>query len=434
MKFWNKSYADPIRGLSLERLAQQIDSYNTGHIGEFALTAEAMEQRDDLLRNVILKRKKAVARHPWEVLAADDSPEAHAHKQALDYFYNNLRCTHVLKQDLQGGFNLLVHQMMDAIAKGWAVHEITWKPTVARPSPAAGSAGAPSPVANAGHPLPHSAEGTDPQSAIRNLQSSMPLGLSAELRFIPLWYFENTAGRLRLLSRPFAFRGEPLEPREWLVTTADALMPACARAFLFKHFPLQAWLDYCQKYGTPGLRGVTGAARNTADWTAMEQTLDTFMEELAVVTNSAENIELIDLKGHGQAPFADLVERMDRAMASLWRGADLSTISRDRGYGASLQEAEARLIEADDAEMISGTLNQTLDRWVIQYHFGKAAVPRAYMKILVAPKECTPNDLAIDEFLVRHGARLSLAKTLERYGRAPARGGEPALEILNSKF
>jgi hypothetical protein len=52
------------------------------------------------------------------------------------------------------------------------------------------------------------------------------------------------------------------------------------------------------------------------------------------------------------------------------------------------------------------------------------------LKILVSPQECTPHDLAIDQFLVQHGARLSLSETLERYGRVQAKPDEPALEAI----
>jgi hypothetical protein len=114
---------------------------------------------------------------------------------------------------------------------------------------------------------------------------------------------------------------------------------------------------------------------------------------------------------------------MDRVMASIWRGADLSTISRDRGYGASLQEEEARILETQDARMISETLNQTLDRWVLKYLFGEAVVPKAYFHISLPEKENTAQDLAIDQFLIEHGVQLDTVKTLERYGRTAAEPG-----------
>jgi hypothetical protein len=408
MKLWKREIGDPIRGLTLDRLASQLEAYNRGLLAQFAISAEAMEQRDDVLKNVISKRKKAVTRHGWEILTIDDSPEAEKHRHALETFYNNLTVTNALREDERGGLPLLIYQMMDAVGKGFAIHEITWRPL----------------------------RDAQFQSAFRNPKSAMNLRalrgendryLTAELRSVPLWFFENTTGKLRFLPNNSAQTGIPLKPREWLITTGEALMIACSRSFLFKHQPLQAWLDYCQKYGAPGLRAVTTAARGTPEFDAMQTTLDQFMTDLAVVTNNAESIEVIDLKGSDKEPFSSLVERMDRVMIALWRGADLSTLSRAQGYGASLQQEESRILEFDDAALISTTLNTTLDPWVIQYLFGEGTTPLAYIKIQVTPKEGTAQDLAIDQFLLQHGAKLSLPKTLERYGRAPANDNEPAL-------
>jgi phage I-like protein len=399
MKLWKTVIGDPIRGLTLERLSWQIERYTAGYPGSFALSAESMETRDDVLKNVISKRKKAVARHGWEILTLEDSPKAETHRVALENFYNNLTCTNAIRNDERGGLPLLIFQMMDAMGKGYAVHEITWRPLLA-------------PSATGSEDLsmtPHNAY------------------LTAELRFIPLWFFENSTGKLRFLESSSSPNGIEMREREWLVTVGEALMIACSRAFLFKHFPLQAWLDYCLKYGTPGLRAVTSAARNSDEWNQMAAALEDFMTNLAVVTNNSENIDVIDLKGSGKEPFADLVERMDRVMIALWRGADLSTLSRNQGYGASLQGAESKILELDDAELISTTLNSTLDDWVIKHLFGENQSPLAYIRIMVTPEEATSQDLAIDQFLVSQGAKLSLAKTLQRYGRAPAGPGEKFL-------
>jgi phage gp29-like protein len=407
MNRYKRNIPDAIRGLTLERLTSQLDGYRNGNIASFGVTAEAMEERDDILRNVILKRKKAVTRHDWEVLTVDDSPEAQEHQRALDYFYRNLTCTYALKEDQRGGFGLLVHQMLDALGKGWAVHEITWKPRVKS--------------------AVRKAEAEKKVSLLTSAATAREIYLTAELRFVPLWFFENTTGRLRFLAKQGQVEGEPMKEREWLVTAADALMVPCSRAFLLKHFPLQSWLDYCLKYGLPAVRGATSAARNTPEWDAMVKAVEEFLSELTIVTNTTESIEVVDLKGHSTQPFSELVERMDRMMAALWRGADLSTISRDRGYGASLQEKESRVLEKDDAQLISDTLHRTLDLWVVKYLFGEDVEPKAYLQIMVA-NESTEHDLAVDDFLISHGAKLSLADAMERYGRSPAMKGERALE------
>lgn len=374
---------NPIRALTPELLARQLDSFKAGYLTDFALTAEAIEERDDIIKAVAPKRKKAVARHGYEVLTLDDSPEAQQHKEALEYFYNHLTCTSAIDQNERGSFKLLARQMMDAVGKKYAVHEIVWQPSAA--------------------------------------------GLTAEFRFTPLWFFENTLGRLRYLTGEASTVGAELAEGGWLTTVGEGLMMACAVAYMFKTLPLKDWLLYCERHGMPGIKGTTNAPRGSEEWNAMVQAVEDFGADFSAVMNESEQIELIDLRGQGELPYPAMIERMDRALAALWRGADLSTLSQSSGTGASLQGGEAELLEQDDAELISETLNLQVDRWVIRYLFGAEASPRAYVKILTSGTQNVDQDLKIDEFLLSHGAKLPRAGTMERYGRAPAKEGEEVL-------
>ncbi len=110
-------------------------------------------------------------------------------------------------------------------------------------------------------------------------------------------------------------------------------------------------------------------------------------------------------------------------------GADLSTLSREHGYGASLQDRETCLLEEDDCELISETLNASVDAWVIRYLFGKEVAPLARVRVLPAPRECSEYDLRVDQFLLTNGAPLSLKETLERYGRQLPEAGDPVLQL-----
>jgi len=105
---------------------------------------------------------------------------------------------------------------------------------------------------------------------------------------------------------------------------------------------------------------------------------------------------------------------MDRALASLWRGSDLSTLSGDRA-GASLQGDESNILLEDDAAMISETLQLYIDRWVIWQKFGVR--PLAYSRIVVPESTSIDLDLRIDELLLKAGARMGERERLTYYGR-----------------
>ncbi|MDX1950942.1 MAG: DUF935 family protein [Verrucomicrobiota bacterium] len=391
-----------IERMSPELLTQQLDAFEAGHLREAVNTWEQIEMRDDLLKAVITKRKKAIARHGWVILPypglnENDRAESERHAAALEFFYTHLECSHAVDGNERGGIQLLLRQMMDAIGKRYAVHEIVWKLGPSRSD------------------------------------TLLPRQLTAEFRFVPLTFFEKTTGQLRFLESENAFEGLPLEPGSWMVTTGEGLMMASSVAWMFKHLSVNDWSLYSQRNGIPGVRGISSAVRDSAEWNALGAAVEELIGGGSVVTSVEEDVKVLDFAVGGNIPFPALVERMDRMMAALWRGADLSTISRDRGYGASLQEKESCILEEDDAALLNETLHRQVDHWVIRYLFGDHVKPLARIRVLVSPRECTADDLKIDEFLIRHGVPLPLLATAERYGRRVAVEGEITLKTETAK-
>lgn len=372
-----RSRFNPLRGITPQILSAQLDNFLLGYVAFAALTWEAIERRDDVLRNVISKRKKAVAKLQRESLQIERSPEAELHAEALDEFYNNLTAVNALDENERGGFPLLVRQMMDAMGKYYAVHEIVWQPGEV---------------------------------------------LTAEFRFTPLWFFENRTGRLRFLRVPLGGSdGEPLDDGGWMITKGDGLMEACSIAYMFKNLPLKDWLAYSDKFGTPGVLGQTDAAKGSDAGNSLREAVTQFGQNWSGVIYGANGsikdpIQLVTVKGEGALPFPPLIERMDRAMAAIWRGSDLSTMSADT-KGASVQDGEGDILLEDDAAMITETLNYGVDRWVIWQKFGMGVRPLAKSKVVVPERENVDVDLKIDELLLKAGARLGENERMSYYGR-----------------
>lgn len=156
-----------VRGLTPDRLNHALDHFAYGYLRDAALLWQKIKERDDTILAVAEKRELEASLLNWDILPLDDSPEAAKHKEALEEFYNNLTATHALDQNQRGGVAMLIKQMMHAVGHKYAVHEIVWQPDAA--------------------------------------------GLTAEFRFVPLQFFENTEGRLRFL------------PTEGSATWQDAL-------------------------------------------------------------------------------------------------------------------------------------------------------------------------------------------------------------------
>ncbi len=374
---------NPIRNLTPENLGHYLDQFRLGFFRQAVLAWDAMERRDSRLMTVAPKRKKSVARHGWEVLTVEDSPEALRQKEALEYFYNHLTATTALEPDERGNLSLLVRQMMDAVGKRYAVHEITWQPA--------------------------------------------PKGLTAQFTFCPLWWFEGTRGKIRYLANEMAIYGEDMDPGAWLVTVGDGIMEACSVAYMFKHMPLNAWIAFTEKFGIPGIIGETDAAQNSPEWNAMEDAVKNFANDWGAVVRQGK-ITLVEAKSGANEPFEPLVNLMNEEITRLWRGADLGTSSKHDSQGASLQEDETAILERDDAQMISETLNTQISRFVLNYIFGPDSPALAYLQILTPEPENLAQDIAVDQFLLASGAPLSVKDALERYKRPQPDEGEPLLK------
>jgi phage gp29-like protein len=374
---------NPIRGLTPQLLSQYLDQYNLGWIAYAALLWDMMERRDDVLKNVAGKRKKDAARLEWQVHMIDEqTDEAKRHQEALEVFYSNCTAVNALDENELGGFQMLVRQMMDATGKKYAVHEIVWQPGDV---------------------------------------------FTAQFRYVPLWFFENRTGRLQIMPIPIGGAyGSPLEEGGWMITCGDGLMEACSVAYMFKHLPLKDWLSYSDKFGTPGVLGQTNASRDSEAGQAMKDAVSNFGQNWSAVVYGSDGvvkdpIKLIEASTAAQnaMPFPLLIERMDRAMISLWRGADLATMSRggvERSIGASVQSEESEILLRDDADNISETLNMYVDKFVIWQLFG-TKTPLARIELKAPEDSDVDSDLKVDELLLNSGARLGERERLSYYGR-----------------
>jgi hypothetical protein len=126
---------------------------------------------------------------------------------------------------------------------------------------------------------------------------------------------------------------------------------------------------------------------------------------------------------------------MDRATARIWRGADLSTMSRaGSGTGALPQiQNEDELAEADSL-LVTEACNFYIDRYAINYGFG-VDKPKAYFRVIPPPNIDTAKQIAIDQFLISVGAKLGLKDALVRYGRRQVdvdQAGKPSEQILTA--
>ncbi len=380
-----------LRGLTPESLGRALDAFDGGDLHHAAQLWDSMAKRDDVIASVKPKREKAVSRRDWQILTADDSRAAKKHQAALEDFWNNITAVDALNRNDSGGISKLIRQMMAAQSYGFAAHHLVWQPS--------------------------------------------RQGLSCLFEFVPLWFFENRTGELRFRPTGVEYSGEEMKDQDWLVTTGDALMFAGSIGYLAKRNSLADWMVFCEKFGIPGVLGKTKQAQDSAGGRAMQEAVEAFSSDWEAVLygdDGSGGIDLIQAAGGATLPFQPLIDRIDRRLSALWRGADLSSMSstQGEGRGATLQREEMDLIEADDALMISEKLNE-IERHVIAWHFGRGVRPLAYIRLSVPLREDLKLLLEAISKLVELGASIAVEDILERFGIEQPKPGATLLAKAN---
>ena len=315
---WNS-----LRSLTPLTLTTALDAFEFGDLHSFAVLAETVAERDDTIKGVKPKREKAIAARArtWIVIPADESREAKAHQAVLTDFWKTARAGNAYDRNERGGLAQIIRRMMGAVSFRYAVHHIVW--------------------------------------------SSKGGKIRATFEFVPLWFFENKTGCLRFVATGTGGQdGEELAEGEWMITVGDGLMIAALISYLAKRYSLQDWLAFSEKFSMPGTLGITPHGKDTEEGRAMKAAIESFSQDWSAVLYGTEPsdkdpIRLIQPDGNPAAmPMPALIERIDQRLAGMWRGADLSSMSSTsgEGRGASLQQKEKAILEADDCEMIAETL------------------------------------------------------------------------------
>lgn len=391
VRFSRRTRWNPMGNLSAASLTRALDGFERGDLREAAMLWDAIARRDDTIPSVKAKREKSVAHKPLETVALEKSDAAEAHRETLTDFWKNVRYENAWDRNDRGGIQKLIRSMQSAVSFQYAPHHIIWRPT-------------------------------------RD-------GLRATFEYVPLWFFEAREARLRFLPSGYGIEGAELDGRNWMVSYGDGLMFAASIGYFLKRASLQDWLRFSEKFAMPGVLGKTSAAKGTPEGEAMRSAVESFGNEWAAVLyghdgSASAGLELIQANGNPSAmPMPALIERVDKKIAAMYRGADLSTMSSGsgaEGTGASLQGEEQDILERADAADRSEEL-QAIERTVIAWTYGEGTEPLAQTRLIVPEREDQKLLLEATKTLVDMGARLPMQTILARFGLSEADADEAAL-------
>ncbi len=389
---------NPLATLTAQSLSAALDAFGSGALMAAARLWQEIAVRDETVAAVKAKREESVVQREWTVVPLDESGDAQDQAAALEHFYRHLRTAHALNRHAAGGFPLLAAQMMDAVSFAYAAHHLIWHPDAACPV-------------------------TLPSGRI------VP-SLSATFEYVPLEFFEARTGELRFLGLNLGFNGEPLALGQWMITTGPGLMRAASILHYYKRLAQHDLINFSEKFGTPGLVVHTTAAKDTPEG----QSASALARSLAgnyrgVQYNAPENkIEVVWPEGGtggGDLPMTGIIEDCKRGLATLYMGADLSTLSRaGQSVGASLQGEDRARRERSDCARIEETLNAAIDPVVLRWFFGPDAPILAKFTLAAPINEDRTLLGNLVQQLVNMGARVPIAAVARRLNVPLARGAD----------
>jgi hypothetical protein len=348
--------------------------------------------RDSTLMLCAAKRAADVSRRDWEIvplssepLSPEQQPLAQQQTTLLAAHWRTLTWRHALQQDHLGDLRTLVQHLMSAHGLTYAVHHLVWTPS------------------------------TDPTS---------PLRYTLTTEAVPVDLCESTTGRLRYLPTGYGTAGQDMPPGTWHVAVGHGLMRAAGYLYLGKHLALTDWLGYTERYGLPfpWATAPEGTGPGTTAWDQLRTTLAGIHGGGGALLSAGSTLQTLQVPGTGALPHPDLVDRMDRAMATLYRGADLSTMSRDAATsGVTAQSQETTLLVADDCAWATEQLRR-LERYAL-YYSGLLPSPTSTPLVgiqLRAPVTADQRwDLELDRQLTQWGLPQDRSSIYTRYDRTP---------------
>lgn len=294
-------------------------------------------ERDTHCYSDLQKRKLAVIGRPWTVTPASET--------AIDQ-----RAAEIVESQLKAlNFDALTLDMLDATLKGFAVGEVMWE-----------------------------ARGSE-------LVAARVIARD-QRRFV----FDRDY-RPRLLTRANLVMGEELPERKFIVYSFGAKdgspygLGLGHRLFwpvFFKRQGVGFWLTFADKFGSPTALGKYPNGANRSDQDKLLAALQAIAREVGVIVPEGMEIELLEAARSGSVDtYERLVRYMDEQISECVLGGSITTTPKATGMGSGVADAQnecRKEIARADADLLSGTLVQTLVRWIVEYNVPGAALPKVW--------------------------------------------------------
>lgn len=322
----------PSKGLTPGRLAGILAQADAGDVMRQAELFEEMEEKDAHLASQFMVRRMALTSLDFEVLPAVDDPKG----EEVAAF-----CRGCIDALPNWGENLL--DLLDALAKGYSLHEILWDATSGQ---------------------------------------AVPL----DLRWIhpkKVTFINSVTPRVFTEEQPS--QGEDLQPFKWVYhrykarsgyDTRAGIMRTCTWMYLFKNYSIKDWVSFSETFGQPLRLGKYSPSASEPDKEALLQAVRSIGVEAAGIISRNTEIEFIESKITGSLNvYEALTSFCDSQMSKAILGQTLTSEAGgskgqgSRALGQVHNEVRLDLVKAD-ASALAKTITQQLLRPIVGFNFG----------------------------------------------------------------
>lgn len=370
----------PADNLRPDRLAAILRNAEVNDPTEFLQMAEQFEEKDLHYAAVLGVRKRAVRKLELVVEPGDDSDQA---KDAAEFVRKQLSGT---------ALRSALIDVMDALGKGFSVHEVIW-------------------------------DTSGPQWTIRGLKYRDP----SWFRFDPIdgetLRVRDGVGDQDLPSGKFVVHRAKTKSG---LTIRGGLARLAAWAYIFKNYTLRDWAIFLTTYGHPMRVGKYDGNATEDDKRTLLRAVRQVGTDLAAIMPRSMEVEFIDgaVTG-GEAMFEKSARYWDEQLSKgiLGQVATTDAIAGGHAVGKIHEQVREDIREAD-GEQLAATLQADLAAPLVAWNFGPN-VPCPEIS-LVSPEDMEPKLLmqAASTFGPR-GLKVPVAVIRDRFGiRAPEEGEE----------
>lgn len=208
----------------------------------------------------------------------------------------------------------------------------------------------------------------------------------------------------------------------------------------FKRNGLKYWLLFLEKFGQPTAKGTYPGHALPHEKQNLLRALSAINTDSGIIVPEGMAIELIEASRSGTADYAQLIDRMDAAIAKVCVGQTASSQGTPGKLGNDELQGDVRtdLVKAD-ADLICESFNRSIVRWLTEWNFPGAAIPRVSREVEPADDQ---NALAErDAKLFTIGFKPTLKHIQDTYGGdyeekaeaqpAPPQNAQPIVDDKN---